>query len=276
MARLPAGYRTLFDRAVEGLQADDRVRGMWLSRSLARGAADAASDLDVLVAVADDDHEAFAGEWRGWLSAITPTVLAEELWFARGSFGSVTPDFERFDVVVEKVSQLPSTLFRQRLTVFDHDGLDATVPDVVPAAPSATVVAKTIEEWFHFSAMPEVLVVRRDWLLAAEHLHLLRSLVFKLCVERNQPLPMMGVKQWSSRLTPEQIALMEALPTAVRDVPSLIEAHLACARTFLSISRPLAAELGVECRVDWEAAPARHLSAVLEIDDPYPTGVAPL
>jgi len=270
LSRLPAGYRKVFDRAVEVLGADERVRAVWLSGSLARGAADAASDLDLLVAVADDAHEEFAGAWREWLAAITPTVLSEELWFAKGSLWSITPNYERLDVVVEKVSQLPSTLFRIRTVVFDRDGLDATIPDVVPTPPSANVVAKTIEEWFHFSAMPEVLVVRRDWLLAAEHLHLLRGLIYKLYVECNQPLPMMGLKQWSSKLTTEQIATMEALPTGVSDVPSFIDAHLACARAFLAVARPLAAEVGVEWPTELEAAAARHVSDVLGVDDPYP------
>ena len=260
----------MFDRAVEVLGADERVRAVWLSGSLARGAADAASDLDLLVAVADDEHEEFAGSWQGWLAAITPTVLAEELWFAKGSFWSITPDYERLDVVVEKVSQLPSTLFRIRTVVFDHDGLDATIPEVVLATPSAAVVTKTIEEWFHFSAMPEVVKVRRDWLLAAEHLHLLRGLIYKLYVECNQPLPMMGLKQWSSKLTAEQIATMDALPTGVSEMPAFIDAHLACARAFLGVARPLAAQLGIEWPAALEAAAARHMSDVLEIDDPYP------
>jgi hypothetical protein len=119
--------------------------------------------------------------------------------------------------------------------------------------------------------MPEVLVVRRDWLLAAEHLHLLRGLIYKLYVESNQPLPMMGLKQWSSKLTAEQIATMEALPTCVSDVPSFIDAHLACARAFLGVARPLAAQVGVAWPDELEAAAARHVSAVLGIDDPYPS-----
>ena len=244
---------------------------MWLSGSLARGAADAASDLDLLVAVADDAHESFAGEWRDWLAAITPTVLAEELWFAKGSFFSVTPDFERLDIVVEAAAQLPSTMFRVRTVVFDHDGLDAIVPDVEPPTPSAATVGKTVEEWFRVTGMPEVLLVRRDWLLAAEHLHLLRSLVYRLYVECNQPLPMMGIKQWSSKLTAEQVATLEALPTDVRDVPSFIDAHLACSRAFLAVARPLAARLDVVWPHELEAAATRHFSDVLGIDDPYPS-----
>src|SRR5688572_8633723 len=93
IAALPRAYRDLFDRARARLEGDERVRGMWLGGSLARGTADAASDLDVILAVADDAHEEFTESWRSWLADITPTVLAEELPFAKGSFYSVTPGF---------------------------------------------------------------------------------------------------------------------------------------------------------------------------------------
>ena len=44
----------LTERVSELLREDDRVRGLWLSGSLARGDADRMSDLDFVVAV--DDH----------------------------------------------------------------------------------------------------------------------------------------------------------------------------------------------------------------------------
>ena len=43
LAPLPAGYRGLFDRLLAVVQTDERVRGMWLSGSVARGVADAGS-----------------------------------------------------------------------------------------------------------------------------------------------------------------------------------------------------------------------------------------
>jgi len=60
VAVLPETYRHLFERAVAVLGADERVRALWLSGSLARGVADAASDLDLIVAVADDELDGFA------------------------------------------------------------------------------------------------------------------------------------------------------------------------------------------------------------------------
>src|SRR2546425_6746719 len=104
--KLEPGYGPLFDRAVEVFSMDDRVRAMWLSGSLARGTADRVSDLDLLVAVSDDAYDDFSATWKEWLSVITPTVIARPLASLPGSFYSVTPGRQRFDVVVEAASAL--------------------------------------------------------------------------------------------------------------------------------------------------------------------------
>jgi hypothetical protein len=268
--RLPPGYRALAERAVEVYLGDERVRGMWLGGSLARGTADAASDLDVFLAVADEHHQAFVEGWRELLAAITPTVLAEEQWFAKGSFWSITPGYERFDVVVEPVSALPDSLFPVRLVVFDHDGLTARLPPERPRAVGPAVVAKLVEDWFHFTGMAEVVLVRGDWLLATEHLHFVRDLLYKLYVEANQPLPPMGLKRWTEKLTPDQEGVLWALPTVAGSRDEFVATHLALAREFLGTARPLAAARGAAWPDELEAAARRHLSEVFGVDDPYP------
>src|SRR3954466_11382023 len=118
---LEPGYAALFEQVAKAGARDERVRAMWLSGSLARGTADGASDLDVLIAISDDAHDAFAATWDRWLASITPTVIARPLPFLPGSFYSVTPQRMRLDVVAERVSQLPTTFFRERTVVFDRD-----------------------------------------------------------------------------------------------------------------------------------------------------------
>lgn len=273
LARLPAGYRALFDRAVEVFASESHVRGMWLSGSLARGTADVASDLDVLVAVDDEHYDEFATSWRAWLEAITPTVLAEELPFAKGSSWSVTPGFERFDVVVERASDIESTFFRTRLAVFDHDRLTARMPPASPGAgPNPDKVRSLVEQWFHFSAMLETILVRQDWLLADEHLHFLSGLVYQLFVEANAPTPAMGVKQWSAKLSDVQRETMLALPRSARSVPELVTAHLALSRAFIDTAGPLADALGVPWPDALAEAATAHLRDVLHIEEPYPSG----
>jgi hypothetical protein len=243
---------------------------MWLGGSLARDTADAASDLDVFVAVADEHLEEFAGGWRELLASITPTVLAEEQWFAKGSFWSITPGYERFDLVVEPVSSLPESFFPARVVVFDHDGLTARLPAERPRSPAGPAVRKVVEDFFHFSAMPEVLLVRDDWLLAAEHLHLLRDLLYKLYVEANQPLPPTGLKRWTEKLTPEQAEVLRAVPTSAASRDELVAAHLQVSRALLGTARPLGASLGVDWPDELEVAARAHLREVFAIEEPYP------
>ena len=82
---LPSGYASLLARATTVFLGDERVRALWVSGSLGRGDADPSSDLDLLIAVADEGFDGFAATWRDWLAEITPTVLAKPLPFLPGA-----------------------------------------------------------------------------------------------------------------------------------------------------------------------------------------------
>ena len=239
-------YSSLFDRLVATFLDDERVRAMWLSGSIARGAADVVSDLDVLIAVADDALDAFAAEWREWLAKVTPTVIARPLPFLPGSLYSVTPERARLDVVVESASATATTMFRSRVMVFDRDGLDAQVPDAVPGpGPSADRIGQLIEEFFRDYGMFPVGVAREDWLLGLEAIHFLRGLLYQLFLEENAPLAPTGVKQWSSKLTPRQRDVLLALPTGRPEAVAIVEDHEQVARAFVVEARRVAADHGV-------------------------------
>src|ERR1700683_86866 len=60
-----AGWGAVFPPA-------DRVGAMWVHGAMARAAADAGSDLDLSVAVRDDDFGAFASQWQAWPAARPP------------------------------------------------------------------------------------------------------------------------------------------------------------------------------------------------------------
>jgi hypothetical protein len=270
---LPDPYLRLFDRARAVFEDDERVRAMWLGGSLARGDADAASDLDLLLAIDDETHGGFAESWSTWLAEITPTVIAEPLPFLPGSLYSLTPDCARLDVVVEPASAIPTTFFRTRVVVFDRDGLTDQIPPPEPAGgPSPAHIAALITEYFRISAM-ETILVRDDWLLAREHVHAVGSLVYRLFVESNAPLPPMGLKQWSAKLTPAQRSALRALPTDATDVASLRASHLAHATLFVTNAEVLARRLDVPWPAELEAATARHIRVLIGLDDPFPRGV---
>jgi predicted nucleotidyltransferase len=259
--RLEPGYAELFERVASACARDDRVRAMWLSGSLARGTADRASDLDVLVAVADQSFDDFASRWEEWLAAITPTVIARPLPFVAGFF-SVTPQRLRLDVVIERVSQLLDTRFRERTVVIDRDRLGATIPPrSEPAPPDPARIAHLVEEFFRDYGMFNTVVERRDWLLGIEAIHMIRSLLYQLFVESNAPQPPTGVKQWSARLTAEQRAALEALPTGTATADGVVAAHEAVACAFVRHARAVCTDLAVPWPSDLEEATVAYLAA---------------
>jgi predicted nucleotidyltransferase len=73
--KLPPGYVSLLDRFIEVVVGDPRVRAAWAHGSVARGDADEVSDLDVIIAVADDDIPAFAAGRRDRLDEVTPIAM---------------------------------------------------------------------------------------------------------------------------------------------------------------------------------------------------------
>jgi hypothetical protein len=259
---LEPGYDDLFERVAGAAARDERVRAMWLSGSLARGDADAASDLDILLAVGDNEFDAFAAEWQEWLAKVTPTVIARPLPHLPGSYYAVTPARMRVDVVVERVSQLASTPFRLRITVFDRDGLDVIVPEPEPPGPpDANRIVAIVEEFFRDYGMFNVGVEREDWLLGIEAIHLIRGLLYQLFVTANGPQPGMGVKRWSAKLTPEQRAVLEALPTGSANPAAVIADHEAVSCAFVHHARIICDQLGVAWLGELEQATRSYLRA---------------
>jgi Streptomycin adenylyltransferase len=264
LSPLPTGYHALFDRLLDVVDNDARIRALWLSGSLARGDADAGSDLDVILAVRDDDFDEFAAGWPDWLATITPTVIARSLPFAAGCFYSLTTECLRLDVVSEPVSKLPESPHRRRAVVLDRDGLDAQVP--TPAdrpPPDPDRIAHLVEEFYRLLAMfVPVVVLRQDWLLGMAGVQGNRQALYELFVEANQPLPPMGVKQWSSKLTPAQRTVLEDLPAIDARLDSLVTAMWATAEAWRTHGRATVQGLGMP----WPSTLAETVQASFEAD----------
>jgi hypothetical protein len=257
---LPAGYRSLFLRLVDVAVADERIRAVWLSGSLGRGVADAGSDLDVILTVADDAFDGFAAGWRDWLARVTPTVLARELPGLPGCWHSLTPACERLDVVTERAGGEPRGDRRHRLLVLDRDGAFGSAADVPaasvpatapPAGPRPGRLAEIVEEFLRQQAIfPAAVVARGDWLLGVVGIQGVHLMLYQLFVESNQPLPAMGVKQWSAKLTPRQRACLEALPPPEPRPEAVLHAMRAAAAAFRAQAREI---LGAH-QVPWPEA----------------------
>lgn len=246
---LPDGYRDLFEKVRVVAEADDRVRALWLSGSLAKGTADVGSDLDVLVAIRDEDLDSFAEGWREWLESITTPLVARPLTFAPGSFYSTNVDCLRLDVVAEPVGKLPESPFATRVLVFDKDGVDAQVPEEGPArpGPDPEKMAWLAEEYFRQLALfPQAVAGRQDWLMGVVGVQGNRQMLYDVFVQANQPLPPMGVKQWSKKLTAAQQAVLKALPPLDATPESVTAGMRATADAWATAGREALESAGVE------------------------------
>lgn len=216
LAVLPSGYAHLLERVTEVLADDRRVRALWVHGSVARGEADADSDLDVIAAVADDALESFGDAWRTRIDAVTPTVMARRFPGPGGSLLSITPDGERLDMWIEAAGDVATSVVRDRMVVFDRDGLAASVPPPDPPAGPSPEKFATLREW---DAAVRAVAAVADDLLALEVTHALRWILYEAYVETNRPLAPTALKRWSSKLTDEQRRRFEALPAGTDFAP---------------------------------------------------------
>jgi hypothetical protein len=270
LAVLPGGYRALFDRAVAYLSSDERVRALWLHGSLARGDADSSSDLDLLVAVTDEGFDGVWSTWPDWLARITPTVLARAIPWAPGILYSLTPECLRLDIVLERVSAVPTSGFHARDVVFDRDSLDAKVPPAPPPpGPDLGKMTFAIEEPLRYLAMLPAMLDRGELMLIQEAYGHVRRRISELFIEANAlnaAVPTTGVKHWRDKLTDEQHARLESLPWPQATVEELIDAHLVIGRAHLEAGHDVAARAGIEWPQALEDAVRAHLQRELNVE----------
>lgn len=226
LAPLPSGYADVLARVVETLDSDERVRALWLGGSLGRGVADAGSDLDLIVTVADAAHEAFVGDGDSTWAPLNP-VMSFEIPGLPGSFVLTTLDGLRVDTVLERESDVADTRYRHRVRVFDRRATLTPVPpaDDAEHGPDVSALESIATEFARQLAIfPDAVVAREDWLLGQEAVHNYRRFLYQLYVESNQPLPPMGVKQWSAKLTAGQRDRLVSLAVPGADRAAVIGA----------------------------------------------------
>jgi hypothetical protein len=265
---LPAGYHELFEKVLCAARDDDRIRAMWLGGSLGRGVADAGSDLDVVLAVAGDSFDEFAASWRDWLGRVTPVVLARGLPRLPGSWFSLTADCLRLDVVALRADSPGPAALSRRLLVLDKDGTAACTPADDTAAeqpgPDPGRLTAITEEFLRQQAIfPAAVVARGDWLLGVVGVQAVHTMLYELFVESNQPLPPMGVKQWSAKLTAGQRQICAGLPAPTAEPGSVIAAMRAAADAFRRAAKPALAASGAAWPEELDEAVLRYQQAEL-------------
>ncbi|HEY3527982.1 MAG TPA: nucleotidyltransferase domain-containing protein [Nocardioides sp.] len=220
IAPLEPGYAEVLARVVEHVERDTGIRALWLGGSVGRGVADAGSDLDLVVTVADRSAYHDPSVWD-----VLDPVITTPIPGMPGCFAFTTRDGLRVDIVLETPEEVASSAYVNRLRVLDRDGLEPPAPAADSRTPDVERMQAIVTEFLRQSAIfPAAVVAREDWLLGQAAVQNYGHMLYQLLVESNQPLPVMGVKQWSSRLTADQRDLLASLPAPAADRDSVVAA----------------------------------------------------
>jgi predicted nucleotidyltransferase len=220
---LEPGYAELLTRLGDAVADDERVRALWLTGSVGRGVADAGSDLDLVVTVTDRDEFDDADVW-----AVLDPVISIPIPGLPGCWAFTTREGLRVDLVLETLDEVAGSAYTHRVLVLDRDGLEPPSTAEARRGPDRERMGAVVTEFLRQTAIfPAAVVAREDWLLGREAVHNYHLMLYDLLVESNQPLAPMGVKQWSSRLTPEQRDLLAGLPAPSAERDSVVAAMTA-------------------------------------------------
>ena len=251
----------LVERVRSDLATDERVRGLWLTGSLATGDDDSFSDVDMLVVVREPDLAGYLDGWPAFAAAYRP-LLARRLAPAP-VFNHVLDGWLRWDVVVGVPGDLANLDAGSVTELFNHDGLTPSSPSHRGADPD--VVREMTQEFLRVLGLLPVVLGRDELVTAVSGAGLLRQMLTTLLRYRAEGDRLSGALHLRRVLTPGEHAALEALPPVYAERGAVVRLHLACAGMFLPVAREL---LGQAHPFDLEAACWEHLRRHLAVDLP--------
>ncbi len=251
-------------RAASTLEADERVRALFLAGSRATGSEDRFSDLDLLVVIDDESFEAFCGEWQSWVGELSPTVAAKPRSFDRGFLvNATTPSCARFDVFVRRVAGVTSHPGWERpAAVFDRDGIAQMLPEPRPPPAlehDAAWLSELIYMFIRTLSVLPMLLERGELVRLTQHAQLLKQDLLELLIFENGDPPCRRPGAWawvdlSERLPATDLALVADLPALAATRDSVIEGHVGVASRFLPRARSAAGRAGEPFPSEFERA----------------------
>jgi predicted nucleotidyltransferase len=281
LATIPSpAQRDLVERIAAVLWTDERIFAVWLGGSLARGNADAYSDVDVHALVDDHGLTDVLGRLDRMVDQISPTVYRRRMTLGRDSIlVGITPEWQRFDLVFHSSSSLADRTFPQIKLLWARENAQAWLPRVAPQAvvtnEQVAQFAPTVPEFLRVLGLLPVVVGRGEYLVAMDGVMLLRRYLIDLFILANGIAERGGILRLHPLLTSEQRAALERFPPLVPDKEAVITGHLACARLFLPLARRVLERNGVAYPIAFEQATLDHLKRTLNLTlsaAPNPTG----
>jgi hypothetical protein len=267
-----AALLAFMTRAADALRADDRVRALWLTGSLAAGTGDAWSDVDLRAAIRGDAFAALRDgtwRWRDLVESVAPVVWARR-WPGPPDeliLGAITKEYVRFDLVAQSAADLRPRHLTAARALFDTDGLAERVPLTVPAARDPlAALPEVVEEFIRLVGMLPIVVGRDDVPMGMEGQMSLHSLLIALLLmEAGIDRMTTGKRHVAAPLDDAQRAVLASVPTLSPTMASVVEGRLAYARIFLPRAHRLMPAHGLAYPQAFEDATRAHLVATLGI-----------
>jgi hypothetical protein len=260
--------KALIRRARHVLSSDDRVLGVWLAGSFARGTDDQFSDVDLWVVVNQDDIDGFCDDWPVLSDEIAPTVLRQRVG-DKPTFTQVTPEWLRFDVSIGSPADVDNRTSSTVRPLYDPSGLSARLRKArPPLQPDPRRIEALGREFLRVLGLTPVVVGRGEYVVGESGAGLLREMLIQLMLEDVAVEDRGGALYLNRLLPPDRLQTLTQLPPMAANRESVLAVHAACAAAFL----PLARELHERCRLQWpqalEDAARRHLATALAIELP--------
>jgi predicted nucleotidyltransferase len=255
--------QALIDAITRTLSADARIQSAWLTGSLARGAGDEFSDVDVTVIVADASFDEVLRRYRNDVSKIA-NVIRSQIVHDR-VLNSITETWERFDLTFVKLSEFAVMPIASARPLFNRG-----TPERVFAPPPAhkitdNRVLELANEFIRVIGLTPVGIGRREFFTLQDGTGLLRRMVLDLMIEANGigPHARGGALHVNLFLSNEQRQVLESVPPVGPTRESVIAAGEALARIFLPLAKRLAADTGATWPTAFEDITRAHLARSL-------------
>jgi hypothetical protein len=258
------------ERAAAALNQDARVRVLWLTGSLASGAADAYSDVDMRAAVQTEDFATIEAWWPELIERVSPTVWKRR-WPGpahEAIISAISSDYMRFDLVVQSVADTQPRSLEAVRVLFDKDGIAQHFNLTTPAQynPLASL-SYVVEEFIRLLGMLPIVVGRDDIPIGMEGQMGCHSLLLSLLLMENGIDRMaMGKRHVAKFLTDEQRDLLNSIPPLAATMESIIQDRIAYAQIFLPRARRLMAANQIAYPEAFELATRQYLKDILGID----------
>jgi predicted nucleotidyltransferase len=249
-------FRGLYERALDVLGSDPRVKEVQIGGSVGAGTADAWSDLDLVVVTHAEHHDDFLADRDAWLAAITPTVFARTP-IAPFVINTVTDEGLTFDISVwaDAAPEWPTPPVRYAVgllssTQFEHiaDALEYAVAEMLRGMNGPFISLLEREE--HLRHLTGVT-------------HLLGLLTTVFLAETGAVPP---GKHWNGAYTEEQRAAVGALPPVSATREGLLAFGLGLSELLVTRARPLYPRYDLEWPADLARVTAKRVQEQLAID----------